>query len=81
MRQKTTYTRQWLNADKSSTAAIATVVDDHSASVSISDCNRTIELHSYSLDEPRGVTAYIKKMKTIINALESHITEIESRWQ
>jgi len=81
MRTKSKNTRAWLNTDTSMTSYIATHTDDHGADVEISDCSRTIHLHSYSMERAKERNAYIKKLTVIVKAIEDQIKEINARWQ
>ena len=81
MRRKPHNTRAWLNSDTSMTSYVATHTDDHGADIEISDCSRTIHLHSYSMDRKTDRTKYVKKLRVIVEAIENQIWEINNRWQ
>lgn len=85
---KTYQTRQWLNKSLSSSAHILAEVDVHGASLAISDCSRTVNIHmddsptSYSSNRTNraAINRYKKKLNIIIDTCLAIMIEMDRRW-
>jgi hypothetical protein len=73
--------REWLNPDKAITSYVAWELNDYDATFTLADCNRSAQIHSYSMNgwSKKSVRAMRNKLSKVRHAIDTLDDELIAR--